>query len=368
MRTGTKIMIGVVLVGLLLVGLASLLLPSLSRARELSSTLVARSAARRAASATPAGSLPIIQRDEELWVIQRPKVSGTAADAEVPGCGMLIAKLPAEQKEIPLPLRHTDVSAWIAGYIATVEVTQQYHNPYDEKIEAVYVFPLPQNAAVNEFIMTIGNETEILREVHDRLGASRIFSFGVGSSPNRYLLNRMAKLANGAVAYLGLNDNAGAVQFIAARGTFIPIIKLNTTLLIEQGKSTSFFADSSWVFTHCYLRLTGIDSTARFWYFRAPSATPRLTEIDAMCSTLVAQSEIPGVDDAETVNEGQFLEAKPNRDQTASRSGSPLRLRHEGTDSCVLRNQCRAPHVLRLSPDSRPARARSTGAVPGTNG
>ncbi|MCH8150717.1 MAG: VWA domain-containing protein, partial [Planctomycetes bacterium] len=58
----------------------------------------------------------------------------------------------------------------------------------------------------------IGNETEILREVHDRLGASRIFSFGVGSSPNRYLLNRMAKLGNGAVAYLGLNDNAGRVM------------------------------------------------------------------------------------------------------------------------------------------------------------
>ena len=37
MRTGTKIVIGVVLVGLLLMGLASVMLPSLSRARELSS-------------------------------------------------------------------------------------------------------------------------------------------------------------------------------------------------------------------------------------------------------------------------------------------------------------------------------------------
>jgi Ca-activated chloride channel family protein len=58
----------------------------------------------------------------------------------------------------------------------------------------------------------IGNETEILGEIHDRLGPARIFSFGVGSSSNRFLLNRMAKLGRGAVAYLGLNDDGGEVM------------------------------------------------------------------------------------------------------------------------------------------------------------
>jgi Ca-activated chloride channel family protein len=48
----------------------------------------------------------------------------------------------------------------------------------------------------------IGNEAEILREVQRRLGEARIFSFGVGTSPNRYLLNSMAKVGRGAVAYL----------------------------------------------------------------------------------------------------------------------------------------------------------------------
>jgi Ca-activated chloride channel family protein len=57
----------------------------------------------------------------------------------------------------------------------------------------------------------IGNETEILAAVHDRLGASRIFSFGVGSSVNRYLLDRMAKLGKGAVAYVGLDDSSSEV-------------------------------------------------------------------------------------------------------------------------------------------------------------
>jgi Ca-activated chloride channel family protein len=57
----------------------------------------------------------------------------------------------------------------------------------------------------------IGNEAQILSAVHDRLGDSRIFSFGVGSSVNRYLLDRMAKLGKGAVAYVGLDDSAGEI-------------------------------------------------------------------------------------------------------------------------------------------------------------
>jgi Ca-activated chloride channel family protein len=52
----------------------------------------------------------------------------------------------------------------------------------------------------------IGNEAEILAAVHDHLGSSRIFSFGVGSAPNTYLLDNMAKLGQGAVAYVNGGD------------------------------------------------------------------------------------------------------------------------------------------------------------------
>jgi Ca-activated chloride channel family protein len=58
----------------------------------------------------------------------------------------------------------------------------------------------------------IGNEAEILREIHNSRGDSRIFSFGVGSSTNRYLLDHMAKMGAGVAAYLGLNDAADDVM------------------------------------------------------------------------------------------------------------------------------------------------------------
>jgi Ca-activated chloride channel family protein len=58
----------------------------------------------------------------------------------------------------------------------------------------------------------IGNESEALAEIHHDLGPSRIFSIGVGSSTNRYLLDRMALMGDGAAAYLGLHDDAAAVM------------------------------------------------------------------------------------------------------------------------------------------------------------
>jgi Ca-activated chloride channel family protein len=74
-----------------------------------------------------------------------------------------------------MPLKHTDVHASIGGYISTVEVTQQFLNPYSGKIEAVYVFPLPHNAAVNEFVMTIG-ERRIRGIIRARKEAEQIYA------------------------------------------------------------------------------------------------------------------------------------------------------------------------------------------------
>lgn len=57
------------------------------------------------------------------------------------------------------PLKHTSVSAKISGYVSRVTVKQQFHNPFKEKIEAVYTFPLSESGAVDEMLMKVGNRT-----------------------------------------------------------------------------------------------------------------------------------------------------------------------------------------------------------------
>ena len=124
------------------------------------------------------------QAGEELWIIATPGQADRAMDADEdtsPGSGAMLASfLPGEDQaayrsDIPLPLKHTDVSARIVGYVGTVDVTQQFENPFDRKIEAVYVFPLPEKAAVSEFVMSIG-ERRIRGILREREEAEAIYS------------------------------------------------------------------------------------------------------------------------------------------------------------------------------------------------
>ena len=57
------------------------------------------------------------------------------------------------------PLKHTDVKAKISGPLARVTVTQEFENPFVEKIEAVYTFPLPPDSAVDDMTMLVGEHT-----------------------------------------------------------------------------------------------------------------------------------------------------------------------------------------------------------------
>ncbi len=114
---------------------------------------------------------------DELWIIQKPTAdqSRTTAipDDQTPTSGTLAIE--KDQKFIPVPLKHTDVKATISGYISSVLVTQQFENNFPEKIEAVYVFPLPDNAGINEFVMTVGDR-KIRGIIREREEATKIYN------------------------------------------------------------------------------------------------------------------------------------------------------------------------------------------------
>jgi Ca-activated chloride channel family protein len=140
-----------------------------SRARSLSSVV-------RGNTDSPTARVTFeLMPGEELWVIAKGVASTAPPAKDRPGCGCLMAKLPDVEKEVPVPLKHTSVTGNIDGYIASVDVTQQFQNPYSSKIEAVYVFPLPENAAVNEFVMTVG-ERKIRGIIREREQAEKIYN------------------------------------------------------------------------------------------------------------------------------------------------------------------------------------------------
>jgi Ca-activated chloride channel family protein len=70
-----------------------------------------------------------------------------------------------------LPLHRLDVRASITGLDAGIEVTQGFHNPYDAALEATYVFPLPDRAALTGMRMTAGDR--VIEGVLRERGAAR---------------------------------------------------------------------------------------------------------------------------------------------------------------------------------------------------
>ncbi len=74
----------------------------------------------------------------------------------------------------PFVLKHTDVRADITGFVSQVTVTQEFENPFSSPVEALYVFPLPDDAAVDEMTLTAGSRV-IRATIQRRDQARRIY-------------------------------------------------------------------------------------------------------------------------------------------------------------------------------------------------
>ena len=84
--------------------------------------------------------------------------------------GVLMA-IDAQGHEQTFPLTRTDVQAEVDGPLASVEVTQHFDNPYNQRIEAVYTFPLSHRGAVDDMEMRIG--TRVVRSIVRPRGEAR---------------------------------------------------------------------------------------------------------------------------------------------------------------------------------------------------
>ena len=98
-------------------------------------------------------------------------------------------RVEVDEEIVECPLKHTDVKANISGFIARVTVTQTFHNPYDEKIEAVYVFPLPHTAAIDDMTMTVG-ERRIVGLIKRRAEAQAIYQEAIKQGKTASLLEQ----------------------------------------------------------------------------------------------------------------------------------------------------------------------------------
>src|SRR5882724_5214727 len=96
---------------------------------------------------------------------------GAGARADVQQGTLLL--LDGESK-VPAALLFTDVHIDVAGMTARTRVTQRFANPTTDWREGVYVFPLPEKAAVDHLTMQIG-ERVIEGQINERQEAKRTY-------------------------------------------------------------------------------------------------------------------------------------------------------------------------------------------------
>ncbi|KAM9811854.1 von Willebrand factor A domain-containing protein 5A-like [Syngnathus typhle] len=96
-------------------------------------------------------------------------------------CGLL-----SVNKE-PVPLKAIEVQVEVKDHVATVVSTLHYENKEDKAIEAVFVFPLPADAAVCHFSAKIG-QTEIVADVKEKQEAREEYDDALSSGQQAFLL------------------------------------------------------------------------------------------------------------------------------------------------------------------------------------
>ena len=99
----------------------------------------------------------------------------------VPSIGdVILPPYPGEVSGSPFLLRETGVRAVVTGPVAHVVVTQRWENPNAEPVDGLYIFPLPENAAVTDMSLKIGDRLiradmkrrEEAREIYEQARAA----------------------------------------------------------------------------------------------------------------------------------------------------------------------------------------------------
>jgi Ca-activated chloride channel family protein len=136
----------------------------------------------------------------------------TTASAQVPAnindarTGTLMLRTGQDGAMVTAPKVETDVAIHVTGMVARTRVAQTFHNPGTDFVEGVYVFPLPENAAVDHLWVRIG-ERVIEGQIRERDEARQAYAQARREGKKAALVEQQRpNLFTNAVANIGPNE------------------------------------------------------------------------------------------------------------------------------------------------------------------
>ncbi|NJD89114.1 MAG: marine proteobacterial sortase target protein [Betaproteobacteria bacterium] len=104
---------------------------------------------------------------------------------------------------LPAPKVETEVMIHVTGVVARTRVTQTFHNAGTDVVEGLYVFPLPENAAVDRLRLRIGDRL-IEGQVREKEEARRVYAQARSEGKKAALVEQQRpNLFTNAVANIG---------------------------------------------------------------------------------------------------------------------------------------------------------------------
>lgn len=123
--------------------------------------------------------LPFVARGQELQPVKMDDVDQAA----------LLIKTQQPGVYLQAPTVDTTVTLNVAGIVARGLVHQQFRNPTNRCVEAVYVFPLPENAAIDTMVMRIGDRV-VEGQIKEKLQAKETYEQAKSEGKRAVLLEQ----------------------------------------------------------------------------------------------------------------------------------------------------------------------------------
>ena len=137
---------------------------------------------------------------------QTPTELGPPVRADQVRSGSLLIKTDQPGVFLPAPALDTEVSIRVTGIVARASVKQSFANTAGDCVEALYVFPLPENAAVDRMRLTAGQRV-IEAEIRVRIEAKKIYEQAKSEGMKASLLEQeRPNIFTASVASIGPNE------------------------------------------------------------------------------------------------------------------------------------------------------------------
>ncbi|WP_051279142.1 marine proteobacterial sortase target protein [Hellea balneolensis] len=125
--------------------------------------------------------------------------------------GSLLFKTDRLNRYLKAPMVSTDVKMKIAGPVIRTTLSQTFQNTSDEWVEGVYVFPLPENAAVDRLRIVVGGRF-IEGQIKEKKQAKKIYETAKAQGKKASLVEQLRpNMFSASVANIGPQE-AVAIQ------------------------------------------------------------------------------------------------------------------------------------------------------------